>query len=71
MMGVGVFLPSSLPPLRSRADVVGGGPHGHPRVFINVDKPEIVPCGYCGLPFVSMFCRSAGAWLMGAGACAP
>ncbi|KAI5799283.1 NADH:ubiquinone oxidoreductase 18.4kD subunit [Peziza echinospora] len=29
----------------------GGGPHGHPRVYINVDKPEIVPCGYCGLPF--------------------
>ncbi|KAH8146744.1 uncharacterized protein LAJ45_09118 [Morchella importuna] len=29
----------------------GGGPMGHPRVFINVDKPEIVPCGYCGLPF--------------------
>jgi len=25
---------------------------GHPRIFINVDKPEIVPCGYCGLPFV-------------------
>ncbi|KAL2839990.1 zinc-finger domain-containing protein [Aspergillus pseudodeflectus] len=29
----------------------GGGPLGHPRVFINTDKPEIVPCGYCGLPF--------------------
>ncbi|KAK8090000.1 NADH dehydrogenase (ubiquinone) Fe-S protein 6 [Apiospora hydei] len=29
----------------------GGGPMGHPRVFINVDKPEITPCGYCGLPF--------------------
>ncbi|KAL0640109.1 hypothetical protein Q9L58_000937 [Maublancomyces gigas] len=29
----------------------GGGAHGHPRIFINVDKPEIVPCGYCGLPF--------------------
>ncbi|KAK7923083.1 hypothetical protein PG985_007154 [Apiospora marii] len=29
----------------------GGGPAGHPRVFINVDKPEITPCGYCGLPF--------------------
>ncbi|KAG0637207.1 putative NADH-ubiquinone oxidoreductase [Tuber brumale] len=29
----------------------GGGPMGHPRIFINVDKPEIVPCGYCGLPF--------------------
>jgi uncharacterized Zn-finger protein len=30
----------------------GGGPAGHPRVFINTDKPEITPCGYCGLPFV-------------------
>ncbi|KAL4904393.1 lactobacillus shifted protein [Aspergillus multicolor] len=29
----------------------GGGPLGHPRIFINTDKPEIVPCGYCGLPF--------------------
>jgi uncharacterized Zn-finger protein len=30
----------------------GGGPLGHPRIYINTDKPEIVPCGYCGLPFV-------------------
>lgn len=30
----------------------GGGPEGHPRVFINTDKPEIAVCGYCGLPFV-------------------
>ena len=30
----------------------GGGPLGHPRVFINTDKPSIAPCGYCGLPFV-------------------
>ncbi|KAG5746151.1 hypothetical protein H9Q69_011235 [Fusarium xylarioides] len=29
----------------------GGGPEGHPRVFINTDKPEIAVCGYCGLPF--------------------
>ncbi|KAJ0416368.1 zinc-finger domain-containing protein [Aspergillus carlsbadensis] len=29
----------------------GGGPLGHPRIYINTDKPEIVPCGYCGLPF--------------------
>ncbi|KAF3927690.1 hypothetical protein ABW21_db0203746 [Orbilia brochopaga] len=29
----------------------GGGPLGHPKIFINVDKPEVVPCGYCGLPF--------------------
>lgn len=30
----------------------GGGPLGHPRVFINTDKPSINPCGYCGVPFV-------------------
>ncbi|KUL92529.1 hypothetical protein ZTR_02330 [Talaromyces verruculosus] len=29
----------------------GGGPLGHPRIFINTDKPEIATCGYCGLPF--------------------
>jgi uncharacterized Zn-finger protein len=32
----------------------GGGPLGHPRIFINTDKPEICNCTYCGLPFVSM-----------------
>ena len=31
----------------------GGGPAGHPRIFINTDKPEIANCNYCGLPFVS------------------
>jgi len=31
----------------------GGGPLGHPRIFINVDKPQINWCTYCGLPFVS------------------
>lgn len=30
----------------------GGGPLGHPRIFINVDKPQICACTYCGLPFV-------------------
>ncbi|POR34840.1 Lactobacillus shifted protein [Tolypocladium paradoxum] len=30
----------------------GGGPAGHPRIFINTDKPEITACNYCGLPFV-------------------
>lgn len=35
----------------------GGGPMGHPRIFINVDKPEIVPCGYCGLPFAHVHHR--------------
>ncbi|KAJ5466595.1 hypothetical protein N7539_009551 [Penicillium diatomitis] len=36
----------------------GGGPLGHPKVFINTDKPEIVPCGYCGLPFAHEHHRS-------------
>ncbi|KAI0168298.1 zinc-finger domain-containing protein [Pestalotiopsis sp. NC0098] len=31
----------------------GGGPAGHPRVFINTDKAEITPCGYCGLPYAN------------------
>ncbi|TGJ81072.1 hypothetical protein E0Z10_g7674 [Xylaria hypoxylon] len=29
----------------------GGGPAGHPQIFINTDKPEIATCNYCGLPF--------------------
>ncbi|KAF2455478.1 hypothetical protein BDY21DRAFT_395628 [Lineolata rhizophorae] len=29
----------------------GGGPVGHPRIFINVDKPQICWCTYCGVPF--------------------
>ncbi|KAF2203785.1 NADH-ubiquinone oxidoreductase [Delitschia confertaspora ATCC 74209] len=29
----------------------GGGPLGHPKVFINTDKPQISWCTYCGLPF--------------------
>ncbi|KKK18749.1 hypothetical protein P175DRAFT_0479993 [Aspergillus ochraceoroseus IBT 24754] len=29
----------------------GGGPLGHPRIFINTDKPEIATCGYCGVPY--------------------
>ncbi|KAK1675640.1 zinc-finger domain-containing protein [Colletotrichum godetiae] len=31
----------------------GGGPSGHPRIFINTDKPEISSCNYCGLPFAN------------------
>ncbi|KKY28404.1 putative nadh-ubiquinone oxidoreductase [Phaeomoniella chlamydospora] len=29
----------------------GGGPLGHPKIFINVDKPQICWCTYCGVPF--------------------
>ncbi|XP_045765217.1 probable NADH dehydrogenase [ubiquinone] iron-sulfur protein 6, mitochondrial isoform X1 [Maniola jurtina] len=30
----------------------GSGPEGHPRVYINLDKPGNHSCGYCGLRFV-------------------
>uniref|UniRef100_A0A6B2EJD4 Putative ubiquinone oxidoreductase ndufs6/13 kDa subunit n=1 Tax=Phlebotomus kandelakii TaxID=1109342 RepID=A0A6B2EJD4_9DIPT len=30
----------------------GGGPLGHPKVYINLDKPGAHACGYCGLRFV-------------------
>lgn len=29
----------------------GDGPLGHPRVFINLDKPEPKPCPYCGIRY--------------------
>ncbi|KAK2147315.1 hypothetical protein LSH36_560g00038 [Paralvinella palmiformis] len=29
-----------------------GGPLGHPKVFINLDKPEIHVCGYSGRKFI-------------------
>ena len=38
----------------------GGGVLGHPRIFINVDKPKINWCTYCGLPFVSIFRKVLG-----------
>lgn len=30
----------------------GGGALGHPKIFINLDKPQICWCTYCGIPFV-------------------
>ncbi|XP_034099169.1 NADH dehydrogenase [ubiquinone] iron-sulfur protein 6, mitochondrial [Drosophila albomicans] len=30
----------------------GNGPLGHPKVYINLDKPGNHTCGYCGLRFV-------------------
>ncbi|XP_039497338.1 NADH dehydrogenase [ubiquinone] iron-sulfur protein 6, mitochondrial [Drosophila santomea] len=30
----------------------GDGPLGHPKVYINLDKPGNHICGYCGLRFV-------------------
>ncbi|KAE9408083.1 hypothetical protein BT96DRAFT_849679 [Gymnopus androsaceus JB14] len=29
----------------------GGGPLGHPKIYINLDRPGPRPCGYCGLRF--------------------
>ncbi|KAJ9475792.1 hypothetical protein PHBOTO_005860 [Pseudozyma hubeiensis] len=29
----------------------GGGPLGHPKVFINLDKPGAKACPYCGIRF--------------------
>ncbi|WPH03918.1 NADH-ubiquinone oxidoreductase [Acrodontium crateriforme] len=31
----------------------GGGPLGHPRIFINTDKPKICWCTYCGVPYAN------------------
>ena len=31
----------------------GDGALGHPKVYINLDKPHIQPCGYCGKAFVA------------------
>lgn len=43
------------PPKKVKSRVVacdgGGGPTGHPQVFINLDKPGNHSCGYCGLRF--------------------
>ncbi len=38
----------------------GGGPGGHPKIYINTDKPEISVCNYCGLPYVRL--SSPGAY---------
>ena len=38
----------------------GGGPLGHPRIFINVDKPQICWCTYCGVPFVRVSRQVSG-----------
>ncbi|CAK9779974.1 hypothetical protein CC85DRAFT_283558 [Cutaneotrichosporon oleaginosum] len=29
----------------------GGGPLGHPKIYINLDKPGAHACGYCGARF--------------------
>ena len=37
----------------SRDTSTGDDALGHPKIYINLDKPEIQDCGYCGKRFVS------------------
>ncbi|KAF5286362.1 hypothetical protein FQR65_LT12656 [Abscondita terminalis] len=50
-----INLIAEVPPTPSKERVVccngGGGPLGHPKVYINLDKPGNHSCGYCGLRF--------------------
>ncbi|XP_066588497.1 NADH dehydrogenase [ubiquinone] iron-sulfur protein 6, mitochondrial [Prorops nasuta] len=50
-----IKLIDEIPPSPSKDRVVscdgGGGPLGHPKVYINLDKPGNHICGYCGLRF--------------------
>ncbi|XP_017781190.1 PREDICTED: NADH dehydrogenase [ubiquinone] iron-sulfur protein 6, mitochondrial [Nicrophorus vespilloides] len=51
-----IDLIAEVPPKPCKERVVscdgGGGPIGHPKVYINLDKPGNHACGYCGLRFV-------------------
>ncbi|XP_057291626.1 uncharacterized protein LOC130614220 [Hydractinia symbiolongicarpus] len=51
-----IDLIDEIPPMEVSERVVscdgGGGALGHPKVFINLDKPGDHACGYCGLRFV-------------------
>uniref|UniRef100_A0A5S6QB29 Zf-CHCC domain-containing protein n=1 Tax=Trichuris muris TaxID=70415 RepID=A0A5S6QB29_TRIMR len=38
----------------------GGGALGHPKVFINLDKPGYHACGYCGLRFFNVNVKPDG-----------
>nr|CAD7443879.1 unnamed protein product [Timema bartmani] len=50
-----IDLIAAVPPMPTKERVIccdgGGGPTGHPKVFINLDKPGNHSCGYCGLRF--------------------
>ncbi|XP_015904264.1 NADH dehydrogenase [ubiquinone] iron-sulfur protein 6, mitochondrial [Parasteatoda tepidariorum] len=50
-----IDLINSIPPKLVKERVVacegGGGPLGHPKVYINLDVPGPKACGYCGLRF--------------------
>ena len=51
-----IDLIAQVPPKETKSRVVscdgGGGPLGHPKVYINLDQPGNHSCGYCGLRFV-------------------
>lgn len=51
-----IDLIAEIPPKEEKSRIVscdgGGGPLGHPKVYINLDKPGNRTCGYCGLRFV-------------------
>ncbi|KAK1131932.1 NADH dehydrogenase Fe-S protein subunit 6 ndufs6 [Melipona bicolor] len=50
-----IKLVDEVPPTSVKDKIVacdgGGGPLGHPKVYINLDKPGNHTCGYCGLRF--------------------
>ncbi|XP_003701090.1 NADH dehydrogenase (ubiquinone) 13 kDa A subunit [Megachile rotundata] len=50
-----IKLIAEVPPASAKDRIVacdgGGGPLGHPKVYINLDKPGNHTCGYCGLRF--------------------
>ncbi|CAG9771943.1 unnamed protein product [Ceutorhynchus assimilis] len=50
-----INLIDEVPPKQCKDRVVwcdgGSGPTGHPKVFINLDRPGNHTCGYCGLRF--------------------
>ncbi|XP_037958340.1 NADH dehydrogenase [ubiquinone] iron-sulfur protein 6, mitochondrial [Teleopsis dalmanni] len=52
----GIELIDKIPPKEVTERVVycdgGDGALGHPKVYINLDKPGAQICGYCGLRFV-------------------
>ncbi|KAK4018611.1 NADH dehydrogenase iron-sulfur protein [Daphnia magna] len=51
-----IDLIAQVPPKEVKSRIVscdgGGGPLGHPKVFINLDQPGNHTCGYCGLRFL-------------------
>ncbi|XP_031560505.1 NADH dehydrogenase [ubiquinone] iron-sulfur protein 6, mitochondrial-like [Actinia tenebrosa] len=55
-MNFGINLVAEEPPIEVKGRSVycdgGGGPLGHPKVYINLDQDGPHPCGYCGLRFI-------------------